>query len=431
MAPDLKDRISPLFMAPFQVDEQVPFKRYLNRLEVEIGREDYAGVLQVEPADPCPGDAFFAGCTELTERLLRTSQNSYNCRLLEALGIRVYCDYQRYQVYYRWQDGCLRFLPGWRNRLLRRFFAEVPLSDSGWQPADAVLADASCRYLPDHAGGALLIELPAAASNLPLLTVSHGPYDPHTLEVALYLLRSGKGRAALVNLGFAGREPLTDDNLEQLKSWGVPLNPSNIDVIYPYVDHWGRANCFKHEESLCRYVGLLARPEPEIIIDIHGYVGTHAADQRVLVGMGGQPPYPTLAELGSADWSEQECRLQPSRLFERGLKLVQELSREVFVQFCMETNRCAHFALNENMTLQGRLFDPGVELTSLIEGEERSVLPSENVRWLPSAWANARQRAQACQLGSRALCLHVEIPTRVRRRIARIAEQLGTDTQGK
>ena len=64
-----------------------------------------------------------------------------------------------------------------------------------------------------------------------VLTVSHGPYDPHTLEVAFYFLRSGKGRAAVINLGFFGREPLAVSNLQKLKGWGVPLNPSNIDVI--------------------------------------------------------------------------------------------------------------------------------------------------------------------------------------------------------
>ena len=32
--------ISPLFLSQFDVDEAVPFKRHLNRLEVEIGKEE-------------------------------------------------------------------------------------------------------------------------------------------------------------------------------------------------------------------------------------------------------------------------------------------------------------------------------------------------------------------------------------------------------
>ena len=64
------------------------------------------------------------------------------------------------------------------------------------------------------------------------------------------------------------------------------------------------------------------------------------------------------------------------------------------------------------------MFDPREEVTSLLPGEERNFLPKENIRWLPSAGANALQRIQACKLASRAQCLHVEIPTRIRRQIA-------------
>ena len=34
--------ISPLFLSQFEVDEALPFQRHLNRLEVEIGQEDYS-----------------------------------------------------------------------------------------------------------------------------------------------------------------------------------------------------------------------------------------------------------------------------------------------------------------------------------------------------------------------------------------------------
>ena len=60
------------------------------------------------------------------------------------------------------------------------------------------------------AGGALLLRHQQGdiRQQRPLITASHGPYDPHTLEVTLYFLRTGKGGSAIINLGFAGREPL-------------------------------------------------------------------------------------------------------------------------------------------------------------------------------------------------------------------------------
>jgi hypothetical protein len=42
----------------------------------------------------------------------------------------------------------------------------------------------------------------------------------------------------------------------------------------------------------------------------------------------------------------------------------------------------------------------------------------ENIRWLPGAGGNALQRIEARKLLADAICLHVEIPTSVRRRIA-------------
>lgn len=413
------DKISPLFINPFQVDEKAPFKRHLNRLEVEIAREDYHQIKTVERLEDCPSDDFFSGMVDLTERLLKTSQNSYNCRLLREHKIRVYLERERYQIYYRLPWGCIRFVPTWRNALLQRFFGTIPLDDTDWVACDRVLAGFRCQYLTDNAGGALLLEAPGCDPQLPLLTVSHGPYDPHTLEVALYFLRHGKGRAALINLGFSGREPLTDENLHKLKTWGVPLNPSNIDVIYPYVDDAGYPNCYKHEESLCRYVENLSGPQPDLIIDIHGYVGTHALDDRVLVGMGGQPPYPQLDSLGDVDIQGDHVLLRPGKRFNRGLELVCELTQEIYVQLCLGTRRCCHLRSSPDLGLVGKIFDPSSEVTSLLDGELRGVLKKENIRWLPSAGANALQRIQACRLGTQALCLHVEIPTLIRRRIAR------------
>ncbi|HEY5672778.1 MAG TPA: hypothetical protein VIR78_03655 [Malonomonas sp.] len=410
--------ISPLFVNRFKVDESAPFKRHLNRLEVEIAREDYAGLKRVELVEPLPPDAFFAPFEELTERLMHTTQNNYNHQLLKGLQIRVYLDVPRYHIYYRLPDRCIRFIPAWRERVLRRFFGRLPLVDSDWQDCQRQLPGFRCKYLADGAGGSLLLQSDDSDPRLPLLTVSHGPYDPHTLEVALYFLRFNKGRAAMINLGFSGREPLSDGNHKQLIEWGVPLNPSNIDVIYPYVDGRGHPYCYKHEESLCRYVRELGGLPPDLIVDVHGYVGTHAADERVLVGMGGLPPYPRLEDLGRAELREEVVHLLPGQQLRRGLTMVRELSEEIYVQFCTGPHQAYHLGLLGGLQLLGRSFDPRRDVSSLLEGEERSFLPKENIRWLPSAGANAKQRIEACKLGGRTQCLHVEIPTLIRRQIA-------------
>ncbi len=411
-------QISPLFMSNFEVDEKAPFTRHLNRLEVEIAREDYGELKQVERLETCPDDAFFDGCVELTERLLETSQNRYNCSLIRRGKIRIYMDHALYHVYYRMPQQCLRFVPTWREKVLEQVFGFIPAGDTEWRSCRRLLDSSAAKFLADKAGGALLLRGPVDNPELPVLTVSHGPYDPHTLEVALYFLRYGKGRAALINLGFSGREPLTDENLIKLKAWGVPLNPSNIDVIYPYVDDHGQPNCYKHEESLCRYISQLGGSEPELIVDVHGYVGTHAEDNRVLVGMGGLPPYPQLAELGQAEQRGEVLELRPHSRFRQGLAMMRELSPEIFVQLCCDAQRGCHLRLRDDLQLTGRTFDPRTEVTDMLPGETRSFLPRENIRWLPSAGANALQRMQACKLGTRALCLHVEIPTRIRQRIA-------------
>ena len=58
--------ISPLFLNHFEVDEAIPFQRHLNRLEVEIGREDYSQLKRVELLDHLPGDETFASMVEMT-----------------------------------------------------------------------------------------------------------------------------------------------------------------------------------------------------------------------------------------------------------------------------------------------------------------------------------------------------------------------------
>lgn len=418
-------KISPLFVNRFQVDETAPFQRHLNRLEVEIAQEDYADLKRVELLEPPPPASFYAPLIDLTERLLHTTQNNYNRQLLQRLGIRVYLDTSRYYTYYRLPGRCICFVPSWRERVLKKFFGRLPLSDTEWQSCSQVLPGFSCRFLADDAGGTLLLQGGQAASRLPLLTVSHGPYDPHTLEVALYFLYHGKGRGAMINLGFSGREPLTDNNLQKLKNWGVPLNPSNIDVIYPYVDAGGHPYCYKHEEGLCRYVDQLAAQELDLIVDVHGYVGTHAGDERILIGLGGLPPYPQLADLGHVEQRDNVVHLQPNERLQRGLRMVRELSDEIYVQFCTAPHHAYHFGMLGKLQLIGRCFDPRKEVSSLISGEERSFLPKENIRWLPSAGANAKQRIEACKLRSSAQCLHVEIPTRVRRQIAAQMKTLG------
>lgn len=411
-------KLSPLFINRFQVDGSAPFKRHLNRLEVEIAREDYAGLKRVELLKPAPAEEFFIPFEELTERLLHTTQNNYNRQLLMQLKIRVYLDVPRYHIYYRLSDRCIRFVPTWREKVLKRFFASLPLQSTDWRDCHQVLPGFRCNYLADGAGGVLLLQGDAGDPRLPLLTVSHGPYDPHTLEVALYFLRFHKGRAAMINLGFSGREPLADGNLQRLKEWGVPLNPSNIDIIYPYVDEAGHPYCYKHEEGLCGYVRELGGPPPDLIVDVHGYVGTHAEDERVLVGMGGLPPYPQLADLGRVETRADVVHLLPGERFRRGLTMVRELSDAIYVQFCTESHQAYHLGMLGGLQLIGRSFDPREEVSSLLPGEERSFLPKENIRWLPSAGANAKQRIEACKLSSRAQCLHVEIPTRIRRQIA-------------
>jgi hypothetical protein len=411
-------QISPLFLNRFRVDESSPFTRYLNRLEVEIAGEDYQGLKRLELLRPAPPQNVFDRLEDITATLLQTSQNSYNCRLIREQGIRIYLDPVAYSVYYRLSDRCIHFIPAWRDNVLRRFFGKIPVQESAWVPCDAVVTGYQCRFMPDHAGGALLLQNPAAPPSLPLLTVSHGPYDPHTLEVALYFLRYGKGRAALINLGFSGREPLTDDNLQRLRRWGVPLNPSNIDVIYPYIDRDGHPNCYKHERNLCHYIDRLTGSEPRVILDVHGYVGTHPQDDRILVGMGGLPPYPQLNQFGTVEQRGTIIHLQPHRRLRQGLEMVRELSGEIYVQLCLAADHCCHFSLLGGLQLIGRSFDPRQEVSTMLAGEERNFLRSDNIRWLPSAGANALQRMQAVQLDSRPLCLHVEIPTRIRQRIA-------------
>ncbi|NIQ95657.1 MAG: hypothetical protein GWN87_16720, partial [Desulfuromonadales bacterium] len=66
-------RIPRLFISRFEVDYKAPFRRYLNRLEVEIGREDYRHLKQVELLEETPGEEHFAAMEEITERVLKTT----------------------------------------------------------------------------------------------------------------------------------------------------------------------------------------------------------------------------------------------------------------------------------------------------------------------------------------------------------------------
>ncbi len=410
--------LSSLFISNFTVDESAPFKRHLNRLEVEIGREDYRHLKDVELLPAPPAESAFTAMEEITERLLKTTQNNYNRELLLKLGIRVYLDPRDYSVYYRQQHRALRFVSKWREKVLVEFFGTTPAVDTGWklcrQPAGF-----EARFLPDPAGGVLLLRrISPGESSEPLLSASHGPYDPHTLDVALYFLRAGKGGSAIINLGFSGREPLTDENLDKLREWDIPLNPSNIDVIYPYVDAKGHPLCYKLEEGLGRYVAELEIPPPGLIIDIHGCVGTSSDDYRLVVGLGGLPPYREPRELGQVQEPGEVIHVTPAPRLRQGLAIVRDLSQEIYVQFCSGPHRGYNFALLGGLQMLGRSFDPRQEVQSLLPGEERTFLPAENLRWLPGAGANALQRIEARKLREDASCLHVEIPTAVRRRIA-------------
>ena len=411
--------ISPLFLSQFEFDEAIPFKRHLNRLEVEIGQEDYSQLKRVELLDESPGGHSFAAMTEITERLLKNTQNGYNRELLKRLQARIYLDPLHYSIYYRLPDRCLRFVAAWRQAVLQRFFTEVPTQNSDWLPCGNALPGFEARFLADDAGGALLLR--HLRENLrqqhPMITASHGPYDPHTLEVTLYFLRTGKGGSAIINLGFAGREPLADNNLAQLESWGIPLNPSNIDVIYPYVDEHGHPYCYKLEEGLAKYVEALDSSLPELVIDIHGCVGTFREDCRVVVGLGGLPPFREPEQFGTFREKEGILYLQPNAAVRRGLTLIRELSAEMYVQLCAEGHQCYNFALLGGMQLLGTRIDPRVDIDSLLDGEERAFLPNEDLRWLPGAGANALQRIAAHKLNPNTQCLHVEIPTAVRRKM--------------
>jgi len=423
---DQRPGISPLFLSHFEVDEAVPFKRHLNRLEVEIGREDYSHLKRVERLDEPPGDEVFAAMSEITGRLLKSTQNNYNRELLKRLRVRIYLDVPNYSIYYRLPDSCLRFHASWRETVLDKFFPARPTGDTGWHASGQALPGFEGRYLPDAAGGVLLLRHleESVRCQAPLITASHGPYDPHTLEVALYFLRTGKGGSALINLGFAGREPLTDENVRQLERWGVPLNPSNIDVIYPYIDEQGHPYCYKLEENLPRFVTELGIVLPSLVIDVHGCVGTFSEDRRVLVGLGGLPPFLDPDEVGTFHKEEGLLFLQPHAPLREGLTLVRELSEEMYVQFCAGPRLCYNFALLGGLQLLGFQVDQKTDVDSLLDGEERAFLPQEDLRWIPRAGANALQRIAARQLNPHARCLHIEIPTAVRRRSLEIESSL-------
>ncbi|MDH3998999.1 MAG: hypothetical protein OET90_09205, partial [Desulfuromonadales bacterium] len=414
-----KQGISPLFLSDFQVDHNLPFQRHLNRLETEIGREDYSRLKRVERVDAPPSEEQFLQMEELTERLFKTTQNGYNRDLLKRLGVRIYLDPPSYSVYYRSPSLCVRFVPHWRNRVLQRFFGSLPLQRTGWKRCEVGLPGFEARYLDDSSGGVLLLRHrdESLRQSRALLTASHGPFDPHTLETTIYFLRTGKGGAAMINLGFSGREPLSDPCLQQLVRWGFPLNPSNIDVIYPYGDATGHPYCFKAEEGLAHYVSELEMPLPPLVIDIHGCVGAFNEDRRVVVGLGGLPPYPDAEHLGALDDRDGVLQLSPGDALTQGLSLLRDISSEIYVQFCRDAHHGYNFSLLGRMQMLGSHVDLKRDVQSLVEGEVRTFLPLANLRWLPGAGANALQRIEARKLNADTLCLHVEIPTSVRRKV--------------
>lgn len=408
-----------LFVSQFQVDRSAPFRRHLNRLEVEIGREDYGRLKRLERMELPPDPQQLGSMEELTARILKTTQNNYNRELLVRMGIRIFLDPSDYCVYYLMPQGAIRFVPQWRQDVLEHIFRRLPLEDTGWRGCGHCLSGFEARFLPDPAGGALLLRRLQRDSSLPLLTATHGPYDPFTLDVALYFLRSGKGDAAIVNLGFSGREPLSDENLEKLKNWGLPLNPSNIDVIYPYTNAAGHPWCYKMEEGFRHFASLAGGQIPSLVIDLHGYVGTFREDTRLLVGLGGLPPFTRLSELGRSERVGHVVHLQPHGGLRRGLALLRDLSEEIYVQFMEQAHRGYNLFMLGGMQLMGRDIDTRLDVEDLLPGAEtRHYLPRENLRWIPGAGANALQRMEAGRLDPDIVCLHVEIPTLVRQRIA-------------
>ena len=126
-----RPEISPLFISQFEVDSSSPFERHLNRLEVEIGREDYSQLKRVALLTIPPSEESFSAMVEMTERLLNSTQNIYNRDLLIRLGVRIYLEPASYKVYYRLSDRCLCFIPTWRNKVLGQFFQPQPEEPKG------------------------------------------------------------------------------------------------------------------------------------------------------------------------------------------------------------------------------------------------------------------------------------------------------------
>jgi hypothetical protein len=116
--------------------------------------------------------------------------------------------------------------------------------------------------------------------------------------------------------------------------------------------------------------------------------------------------------------------LAPKQILQSSLSLLRGLSTEVSLQFCTGPHRCYHFCVGEEPPFSGRPVDPRTEACSLLAGEPRYFLPAEQTRWLPGAGGNALQRREAAKFEAATLCLHVEIPTAVRRRIALLLHEL-------
>ena len=133
-------------------------------------------------------------------------------------------------------------------------------------------------------------------------------------------------------------------------------------------------------------------------------------------------------ELARLEQSGETTLLFPHRALTHGLSFIRELSDEIYLQLCCQPDQCYQFAVLGRLQMVGRKISPKQDVASLLEGEERCYLPRENIRWLPGAGANALQRLEARKLQRDLLCLHVEIPTNIRRNMVLKYRELQIDS---
>ena len=150
-------KIPDLFRCEFEVDARAPFRRHLNRLEVEIGREDYRHLKRVELVDEPVDRGRLCRHGGDHRPAAGTTQNNYNRTLLEQLGVRVYLDVPHYAVYYRFRDGSCASSPPGGRRCWRGFSNRSRCSTAAGRRRGSALPGFAARYLPDGAGGVLLL----------------------------------------------------------------------------------------------------------------------------------------------------------------------------------------------------------------------------------------------------------------------------------